>query len=180
MALSSSNLMVIVGETPEAHELRRTFARDGIPYAGVTTHLTGLRRALVVGAFRRVVLCLSLDETTLHRHGEEIRQVLADRSSFEIGLCSVGLLVDRDMGSHRATLGCDVYLNDWREAPATIDAMTAMPGFAAAESTLDRCINTVLADRVHLLRQSSWSYCKQALSGGEQDTGDVSWHRWRS
>ena len=174
MVLTDSNLMVIVGESSDVHELRRSFARDGIPHAGVTTHLTGLRRALVVGAFRRVVLCLSMDGVTLRRHGDALRQVLADRGSFAIGLCSVGLLTDRGLRSKEATLGCDVYLDDWREASATIEAMTARPAFESAASPLDRCTGTPLAKQVDLLRRNGWDCCKPPLPGNG-DGGTVFW-----
>jgi hypothetical protein len=112
----SSHLTVVIGASRVAEQLRRSLLRRQLSHSGISTHLRGLRRSLVLGENPLVVLCIALDEATLGRHGAVLKGLLADRRSFSCHFRSVGLLDGRGLTSAAAELGCDVYVNDLRQA----------------------------------------------------------------
>ena len=110
------HLAVVIGAAPVAEELRRSLVMHAVPHAGVANHLRGLRRALALGEYGLVVLCVSADHVTLARHGRGLRTLLADGAGFLTAVRSVGLVTEMGFTSDVASLGCDVYVASSREA----------------------------------------------------------------
>jgi len=116
----SSHLTVVVGASTIAEDLRRSLVRHGVDHAGVATHLRGLRKFMVAGDGGLVVLCIALDQTTLSRHGEALRLLLADHHCFQSEVRSVGLLAGIGLTSDVSQMGCDVYVDDSKHAAKAV------------------------------------------------------------
>src|SRR5262245_45800466 len=119
----SSHLTIVVGASTIAEDLRRSLVRRRVAHAGVTTHLRGLRKSLVLGQDDLVVVCIALDRPTLTRHGEAVRRLLVDHRCLPKTVRSVGLLSELGLPRDVAVLGCDVYVHDSRQATSAIRAL---------------------------------------------------------
>ena len=122
-----SQIAVIIGASPLAEELRRTLVRTGVPHAGVSTNLRGLRRSLALGESSAAVLCIALDRTTLDRLGVELRTLLADYQGFGTDVRTVGLLSETGLTDEIVGLGCDLYVDDSALAAHVVDLLAAVP-----------------------------------------------------
>jgi hypothetical protein len=110
--------------------LRRALAAHGVDHAAVVAGVSSIRRQLLRGENDCVVVCIALDEPTLTRHGEALRQLLADQRCFPAAVRTVGLLGSLGLNRQAAELGCDVYVDDSARAAEAIrlledDAQTA-------------------------------------------------------
>jgi hypothetical protein len=112
----SDQLVVVVGASCLAEQVRRALSRGAHPVAGITSHLRGLRRLLVRGEFNRVDFFISLDDLTLRRHAVSVRQLIDDRVGFGSTVSVIGLLAHQTSSVRGATLGCDLYAVDARHA----------------------------------------------------------------
>ena len=119
-----SHLTVVIGASAVAEELRRSLVSQGVIHAGIATHLRGLREMIVLGDSDLVVICIALDRATLQRHGETLRQLLADHHCFPQAIRSVGLLNDMGLTSEIAEMGCDIFVHDSTQAIQAIDLLT--------------------------------------------------------
>jgi hypothetical protein len=120
----AGHLTVVIGASSIADELRRTLVQHDVAHAGVTTHIRGLRRSVVLGENDLVVVCIALDAHTLARHGNAVRQLLADHRCSPKPVRSVGLLSDIGLNRDAAELGCDVYVDDSSAAAKAISQLT--------------------------------------------------------
>jgi hypothetical protein len=118
----ADHLAVVIGASSIAEDLRRSLVQHGVKHAGVTSHLRGLRRTMVLPESNEelVVVCVSLDRTTLDRHGEDLRQLLADHHCSRRGIRSVGLLTGLGFTRDVAEMGCDVYVEDSGQAARAV------------------------------------------------------------
>jgi hypothetical protein len=105
-------MTILVGASEAADGLRRMLAREGAAHVGVGPHMRGVRQALRRGDHELVIVCVSLDRTTLARHGSAIRSIARDRNGLPATLRLIGLLphagsLDRAV----AEIGCDAYVD---------------------------------------------------------------------
>lgn len=115
------HLTVVIGASSVAEDLRRSLVQHGVTHAGVTAHLRGLRRTMVLQESEElVVVCVSLDPATLERHGPALRQLLADHHCSPRGIRSVGLLTGLGFTRDVAEMGCDVYVEDSAQAAKAV------------------------------------------------------------
>lgn len=112
----STHITVVVGASAVAEELRRLLVQRNVAHAGVATHLRGLRSSIVTGCNDLVILCIALDQATLQRHGNSLRALLADCHCFPQAVRSVGLLTEVGLTQDVASMGCDVYAHNSKEA----------------------------------------------------------------
>jgi hypothetical protein len=120
MERRAGQLTVVIGASSIAEQLRRTLVQHDVAHVGVSTHLRGLRRSMVMGRNELVVVCIALDQTTIARHGKAVRQLLADHHCRQQVVRSVGLLTDLGLNRDAAELGCDVYVDDSAQAAKAI------------------------------------------------------------
>jgi hypothetical protein len=120
MERRAGQLTVVIGASSIAEQLRRTLMQHDVAHVGITTHLRGLRRSMVMGQNELVVVCIALDQTTIARHGKAVRQLLADHHCRQQVVRSVGLLSDLGLNRDAAELGCDVYVDDSAQAAKAI------------------------------------------------------------
>jgi hypothetical protein len=120
----SSHLTIVVGTSAIAEELRRSLVQRCVAHAGLTTHVRGLRRSIIVGENDLVVVCIALDSMTIERHGESLRNLLADHHCFPQTVLSVGLLTEIGLTSATAEMGCDLYVHDSQEAVKAVRLLT--------------------------------------------------------
>ncbi len=120
----SKHLIVVIGASKVAEQLRRSLVRQSMPHAGVTTHLRGLRRWMVLGQTDLVVVCIALNQQTLSRHGPAMQKLLADQQCFPQSVRSIGLLSDIGMTGDMAQLGCNVYVHDSKAAAEAVRLLT--------------------------------------------------------
>ncbi|MDY7108275.1 MAG: hypothetical protein SYC29_06520, partial [Planctomycetota bacterium] len=64
MEAVEDHLAVVIGASRTAEDLRRYLVRRGTPYTGVTTHLRGLRRGLLLGRPEMAIICVALNRST--------------------------------------------------------------------------------------------------------------------
>jgi hypothetical protein len=115
------HLTVVIGASSVAEELRRSLVQHGVTHAGITAHLRGLRRTMVLEQREElVVVCVSLDQATIERHGASLRQLLADHHCSPRGIRSVGLLTGLGFTRDVAEMGCDVYVEDSEQAAKAV------------------------------------------------------------
>lgn len=107
-----THLAVVVSASAKTDALRCRLLEADLPPAGITSHLHGLRRALVLGEVDRVTLCIALDDATLARHSEELRRLIDDQRNFASTITAIGLTLGEPLTAHAASLGCSVYLDD--------------------------------------------------------------------
>ena len=114
----SDHLTVVIGASSVAEELRRSLVQFGAAHAGVTTHLRGLRRSMVLPNKKDelVVVCVSLDRATLDRHGKAVRRLLAEHHTSPRGVRSVGLLTGMGLTREVAEMGFDVLVANCDQA----------------------------------------------------------------
>lgn len=110
-----THLAVVVSATDKTDRLRSQLLDVGIPPAGITSHLRGLRRSLVLGEVDRVTLCIALDAETLKRYSEDLRRIIADQRSFSSVITAIGLTLGEPLSADAASLGCSVYLDDFHQ-----------------------------------------------------------------
>ncbi len=104
----ASQLPVFVTASPEGDAIGRELVADGVSLVGATGTLAQLRRALVRGNVRTpTVLCITLDDATLRRHGEMLKIMLDDRCSFPTPMHAIGLLHSKHPPIGWESLGCD-------------------------------------------------------------------------
>jgi hypothetical protein len=111
-----THLAVVVSATAKTDRLRCQLLDAGIPPGGITSHLRGLRRSLVLGEVDRVTLCIALDAHTLRRYGQDLRRLLDDQRSFASVITAIGLTLNEPLSAEAASLGCSVYLDDLDQA----------------------------------------------------------------
>lgn len=144
-------VMVIVGASESAEQLRRLLVRQNLPHVGVTSHLRGLRRMLALGSSEHIVLCIVLDRPTLARYGAELKQLLADRHGFAFRVGSVGLLPEPALAQRVASLGCDLYVQNPEQAAAAIALLSQT---TAAPVTPGQFSDTDCESRLSELRRN--------------------------
>jgi len=117
-----NHLTVVIGASSVAEDLRRSLVQHGESHAGVTTHLRGLRRTMVLPRQQGelVVVCVSLDRSTLERHGSSIRRLLADHHGAPQTVRSVGLLTSVGFTREIAEMGFDVFVEDAGQAAKAV------------------------------------------------------------
>jgi hypothetical protein len=116
----SNHITVIVGASTVAEELRRMLVRRKVAHAGVATHLRGIRKSMALSESDLTIVCIALDRSTINRHGESLRKLLADCHCFPQAVRSVGLLTEVGLTGAIAALGCDVYAHDSQEAARAV------------------------------------------------------------
>lgn len=118
------NVVVLaVGRPEAADELRRICVRAGMAHGSLVGHARKLRRLLAIEPPEHLVLCVSLDERTLARHGRILETLIWDVSRMESRVRVVGLLPDGGLTPSLAGVGCDMYVSrpeEVREAVAMI------------------------------------------------------------
>lgn len=124
----SPQFAVVIGASPLAEAVRRSFVRRGLPHAGTAAHLRGLRRSLVLGECESAVLCIALDEATLDQYGHALRGVLQDQSTFASPVCSVGILPNDRLTPELASLGCHVYVQSPGQATDVVRVFDELDG----------------------------------------------------
>lgn len=118
------HLTVVIGASGIAEELRRTLVQHNVAHAGVSNHLRGLRKSMVLGQNDLVVVCIALDRSTLSRHGRSLKTLLADNHCFPQMVRSVGLLTDMGLNRDAAEIGCDLYVDDSANAVSAVKLLT--------------------------------------------------------
>lgn len=116
MQRARTHLAVVISASAKTDRLRCQLLDAGIPPAGVTSHLRGLRRSLVLGEVDRVTLCIALDAHTLKRYGEDLRRLIDDQRSFASMVTAIGLTLGEPLSADAASLGCAVYLDCLEQA----------------------------------------------------------------
>jgi hypothetical protein len=91
-----------------------------VAHAAVVAQVSCIRRWLVLGENDFVVVCITLDEQSLRRHGNALRRLLSDNECFPTTFRTVGLLSDLGLTREAAELGCDVYVDDSSQAADVI------------------------------------------------------------
>lgn len=130
----SSHLTVVIGASSVAEDLRRMLVQRRVAHAGVVSHVRGLRRSLCSGQTDLMIICIALDQPTLKRHGDSVRQLLRDCRCFPQAVRSVGLLTEIGLTPDVASMGCDVYAQD-STAAATAVRLLARKWRSRAERT---------------------------------------------
>jgi hypothetical protein len=123
MEAREDHLAVVIGASPTAEQLRRYLVTCGTPYTGVSTHLRGLRRSLLLSQPEMAVVCVALSRSTLDRHGEDLCRLVRDLRGFPRPIHSVGLVPPSTLMSRVAHLGCDVYVGSLEEATDAISLL---------------------------------------------------------
>jgi len=118
------HLTVVIGASGIAEELRRSLVQHKVAHAGVSNHLRGLRKSMVLGQNDLVVVCIALDRSTLSRHGRSLKTLLADNHCFPQAVRSVGLLTDIGLNRDAAEIGCDLYVDDSANAVSAVKLLT--------------------------------------------------------
>jgi hypothetical protein len=128
-------LTVVLGDPAIAGQLRCVLEAHGVDHAAVVAGVSTLRRNLLLGENDCVVVCIALDEPTLTRHGEALRQLLADHQCFPAAVRTVGLLSTLGLNRQAAELGCNVYVDDSARAAEAIRLLEddARPAKARAD-----------------------------------------------
>ena len=120
----SNHITVIIGASEVAEDLRRRLVRRKVAHAGVATHLRGLRKSMALGHSDLMIVCIALDQPTIHRHGNSLRKLLADCHCFPQAVRSVGLLPEVGLTRDTAEMGCDVYAQDSAAAARAVQLLT--------------------------------------------------------
>ena len=177
----SNHLTVVVGASAVAEELRRSLVQSGVTHAGITAHLRGLRKSMVLGENDLVVVCIALDQQTLARHGGSLRQLMADHHCFPQTMRTVGLLTDLGLTRDVAELGCDVFVHDTRDAASAIGQLTRRWESQVRSSAPSRFSTTSDDDLVPFSKTWSWGTAQLpidlvqlACSRQASDDGDAS------
>ncbi len=116
MLETGDQFTAVIGASEAIEELRRGLVRRGLPHAGASNQLRGLRRLMVEGLGELVIVCIAVDRTTIDRHGRALRSLLADLQGLPGSTFSVGLVTGADPGPLIAELGCDMYVGSSAEA----------------------------------------------------------------
>jgi len=152
----SNHLTVVVGASAVAEELRRSLVQHGVAHAGVAAHLRGLRKSMVLGENDLVVVCISLDQPTLERHGGSLRQMMADHHCFPQAMRTVGLLTDLGLTRDVAELGCDVFVHDTKDAAKAIGQLTRRWQSQRRIGAQSRFSNSAESDAAPFTKTWSW------------------------
>ena len=75
MKRDAAHLTIVLGDPARAGQLRGALEAHGVEHAAVVAGVSSIRRSLVLGENDCVVVCIALDEPTLTRHGEALRQL---------------------------------------------------------------------------------------------------------
>ncbi len=116
MQRDRDHLAVVISATEASDQLRSKLLEAGIAPAAVTTSLRGLRRLLVLGEVQRTTLCITLDQSTLQRHGDALRMLLQDQRGFATVLTAIGITGREPLTATAASLGCSVYIESFSQA----------------------------------------------------------------
>ena len=145
MQVVARNVAVVMISASEAAEaVRRELTTRGLEPAAATASLASLRRALVrQPSGRPTVLCITLDDPTLRRHGRSLASLLDDRDSFATTLRSIGLLVDGKFAARWAEVGCDAWAADVNEVERLIDGFAAQHAIGHSSPLLLRRVTTL-------------------------------------
>jgi hypothetical protein len=141
-------LIVLVSGSDAGDALRRELAARGLPPVSATANLAHLRRSLVREGFRSpVILCITLDEATLRRHGRALARLLDDRTAFPTALHAIGVACDGTPVGDWAAIGCDAWASSVAELEGLVDrfATTAAPGRTSG-SAASRIESLLLSD----------------------------------
>jgi hypothetical protein len=120
MKRGAAHLTIVLGDPARAGQLRSALEAHGVEHAAVVAGVSSIRRSLLLGENDCVVICIALDEPTLTRHGEALRQLLSDHGCFPTAVRTVGLLGSLGLNRQAAELGCNVYVDDSARAAEVI------------------------------------------------------------
>lgn len=141
-----SQLAVFVTASHEGEAVGRSLINCGVALVGTTGTLAQLRRSLLRGTFRTpVVLCITLDASTLRRHGLMLRQLLDDRCSFPTPVHAVGIRQSRQLPCGWQEIGCDSIVHDPEELPSLLmafDQRTMADGTRFSFACIDDLLET--------------------------------------
>ena len=185
----------VIGASEAIEELRRGLVRRGLPHAGASNHLRGLRRLMVEGLGELVIVCIAVDRTTIDRHGRALRSLLADLHGLPGSTFSVGLVTGADPGPLIAELGCDMYVGSSAEATDLIHLLrtesdlTLEPAglYGGGGARVDRCGDhhwtehrtERRSDRWHLRRRGDIDSTSAPLIAPRGHGWMYTRHRWR-
>ena len=116
MQRGTNHIAVVISADAAADRLRGRLLHAGLEPASVTTHLRGLRRSLVLGTYNRATICITLDQPTLARYGDELHILLRDQRSFATTLTAIGITGRQPLTAEAAAVGCSVYLESIAQA----------------------------------------------------------------
>ena len=119
----SNHITVIIGASAVAEDLRRRLVRRKVAHAGIATHLRGLRKSITLGQGDLMIVCIALDQSTIDRHGESLRKLLADCHCFPQAVRSIGLLPEVGLTRETAEMGCDVYAQNSTAAAKAVELL---------------------------------------------------------
>lgn len=131
----ATQLPVLVTASARGHELGRELTGRGLSLVGATGSLAQLRRSLVRGSLNApVVLCITLDDPTLRRHGAALMSILDDRGSFTTPVRAIGMIFDATPARGWQGLGCDALTNRPADVADLLDefeqSWTSVPRFS--------------------------------------------------
>ncbi len=123
MTKGAAHLTFVFGEPHVAAELKAALREHGVNHATVVAQLATIRRSLVLGESDFVVVCVSLEGSTVNEHGSGLRRLLADHQCFPSTLRTIGLLPEAGLSRQLAELGCDVYVESPSQAAEAIQLL---------------------------------------------------------
>ena len=133
MTTARPPLVLILDEPYAAQLMKATLIKYGVQRAVVADPTVQIRRSLVLGANRLVVVCIALTEPTISRFGRAIQKLRADRNGFLTPLRLVGVLNGAEVTTRAAQLGCDVYVENLAQAANVIHLLAEMCGARSAK-----------------------------------------------
>ena len=154
MRRGAAHLTVVFGDSATARQLRCALERHGVDHAAVGAHVNSIRRSLVPGENKSVVVCIALDKDTMDRHGPALKRLLSDHQCFPTTVRTVGLLSDLGLTREAAELGCDVYVENTAQAAQAIQLLDG--------STEDKDLTAPAGPRRWHI-QGGWMYGSPAL-----------------
>ena len=156
MSTARPPLVLILDEPSSAQLMKATLIQYGVQRAVVADPTVQIRRSLVLGANRLVVVCIALTEPTISRFGRAIQKFRADRNGFLTPLRLVGVLDGAGVTTRAAQLGCDVYVENLSQAANVIHLLTQMCGARRAKPRRANPPGHGADDRRHEL---AWMRC---------------------
>jgi hypothetical protein len=127
--------VVLVSASETGEHVRRELVARGVAMLGATGTLSALRRTLVRERFDApVILCITLDDATMRRHGRFLARLLEDRRSFATPLHAIGLIAAQ-WRNEWASTGCDAWAGDLTDLERLIDGFAAMNATQQTDAT---------------------------------------------
>lgn len=104
---------ILVTASAAGEDVRRDLLERGVLFGETTASLTQLRRALIRGGDELpILLCVTLDEPTLRRHGLALARLLDDRPAFTTPVHAIGLMIAHSESDRWLSIGCDAFARD--------------------------------------------------------------------